>query len=67
MRVIDWVALDEVTARRAGALGQQWRASHAIGTADLIIAATAEELGSELATSNVRHFPMFPTLAPPYG
>jgi predicted nucleic acid-binding protein len=38
----------------------------AIALADLIIAATAEELGADLATGNVRHFPMFPELQPPY-
>ena len=37
-----------------------------IGTVDLIIAATAELLGAELITTNVRHFPMFGRLRPPY-
>jgi predicted nucleic acid-binding protein len=30
-----------------------------IGTPDLFVAATAEQLGADLATSNIRHFPMF--------
>jgi predicted nucleic acid-binding protein len=63
----DWVALDESVARRAGELGRRWRRSHpAISTPDLVIAATAGELGAELATSNVRHFPMFRRLRAPY-
>jgi hypothetical protein len=63
----DWVALDESVARRAGELGRQWRRSHpGISTPDLVIAATTRELGAELATSNVRHFPLFPHLRPPY-
>jgi predicted nucleic acid-binding protein len=33
---------------------------------DLVIAATALELGAMLATANVRHFPMFAGLTPPY-
>jgi len=64
---IDWVPLDEALARRAGELGQQWRRSHTgIGVADLAIAATAEHVGGGLATRNVRHFPMFANLHPPY-
>lgn len=62
-----WVGVTESISQRAGELGRTWRRSHAgIATIDLIIAATALELGAELATANVRHFPMFPDLAPPY-
>lgn len=63
---IRWIDVDEQIARRAGALGRTWRRSHALATADLVIGATALELGAELATSNLRHFPMFAGLAPPY-
>ena len=57
----------EEIARRAGELGRRWdRHRPGIALADLVIAATAEHLGAELATTNVRHFPMFPELAPPY-
>ena len=66
MRAMRWSAVDEQIARRAGALGRAWRRSHSLATTDLIIAATAQELGGELATSNTRHFPMFPGLTPPY-
>ena len=63
----DWLALDEPIARRAGELGRRWRASHrGIATADLVIAASALEHGLDLATLNVRHFPMFDGLRPPY-
>lgn len=62
-----WVGVTESIARRAGELGRTWRRSHqGIATIDLIIAATVIELGAELATANVRHFPMFPDLQPPY-
>jgi len=44
-----------------------WRRSHSgIGTSDYLIAATALELGMDLATLNVRHYPMFPDLTPPF-
>jgi predicted nucleic acid-binding protein len=64
---LGWIALDEPIARRAGDLGRRWRASHrGLATADLVIAATALERELDLATLNVRHFPMFDGLAPPY-
>jgi hypothetical protein len=31
-----------------------------------VIAATAKELGADLVTLNVKHFPMFPGLRAPY-
>jgi predicted nucleic acid-binding protein len=62
-----WVAVDEMIARRAGELGRRFCRSHpGLATADLIIAATVEELGLELATLNVRHFPMISGLTAPY-
>lgn len=65
--LIDWVPVDEGIAKRAGELGRRFRASHAgIDVADLAVAATAENLGIDLATTNVKHFPMFPGLEPPY-
>ncbi|MGH2650119.1 MAG: type II toxin-antitoxin system VapC family toxin [Actinomycetota bacterium] len=62
-----WATVDEPIARRAGEMGRTWRRSHpGIATADLIIAATAEELDLQLATLNTKHFPMFRRLSPPY-
>lgn len=66
-RLIEWIPVSEAVARRAGELGRRWRRSHpGIGVADLAVAATAEHLGSAVATRNVKHFPMFPGLEPPY-
>jgi hypothetical protein len=64
--VLSWIAVDEQIARHAGNLGGAWRRSHGLATADLVIAATVEVVGGELATSNVRHFPMFAGLEAPY-
>ena len=67
-QTIRWVPLDEPIARRAGELGRRWdRHRPGISLADLVIAATAEQVGAELATTNVRHFPMFESLQPPYS
>jgi hypothetical protein len=66
-QAIRWVPLDEPIARRAGELGRRWdRHRPGISLADLVIAATAEHVDAELATTNVRHFPMFESLQPPY-
>lgn len=62
-----WHSIDGQVAERAGALGRQWLASHhTIDSADLAIAATAQIAELPLLTTNVRHFPMFPGLRPPY-
>ena len=62
-----WIPLDEAVARSAGELGRRIRRSHGgIGVADLVIAATAEEVGLPLVTTNVRHFPMVGSVTRPY-
>jgi len=59
--------VDEIVAHKGGELARRYRRSHpGIGIADLLIAATAAVQVVELATANVRHFPMFPDLAAPY-
>ncbi len=67
-QALRWVPVDEPIARRAGELGRRWdRHRPGISLADLVIAATAEQLDAELATTNVRHFPMFESLRSPYA
>jgi predicted nucleic acid-binding protein len=57
----------ELVARRAGELMRAYRRSHgAIGLGDYLIAATADVTGLQLATLNVRHFPMFDDLQRPF-
>jgi predicted nucleic acid-binding protein len=64
---VGWVPITESVARRAGELGRRWRRSHpGIGIADLAVAATAEEIDADLATQNIKHFPMFKNLQAPY-
>jgi predicted nucleic acid-binding protein len=58
----------EMVARRAGDMMRRYRRSHnRIGLGDYLIAATADVQGLELATLNVRHFPMFEGLQPPFA
>ncbi|MGQ0670862.1 MAG: type II toxin-antitoxin system VapC family toxin [Actinomycetota bacterium] len=66
-RGLRWIAVDEAVARRAGELGRRWRRSHqGIGPVDLVVAASAQQLDLPVATTNVRHFPMFRGLLRPY-
>lgn len=63
-----WHAVDATVAEKAGELGRRWLPSHqGIDGADLAIAATALLLDARLLTMNIRHFPMFTDLSPPYG
>lgn len=65
--VISWIDIDTAIADAAGELARQYRASHGgIDTTDYLIAAAAQSIGAALVTLNVRHFPMFPDLEPPY-
>jgi predicted nucleic acid-binding protein len=67
-RALRWVPVDEPLARRAGELGRRWdRHRPGISLADLVVAATAEQVEAELATTNIRHFPMFAGLRAPYA
>ena len=64
---VGWIAVTGDVARTAAELARWYRASHSgIDDVDYLIAATALVLDAELLTLNVRHFPMFEHLAPPY-
>jgi predicted nucleic acid-binding protein len=64
----DLLAVDELTAHRAGELFRRFRRSHqGIDVVDYVVAATAQLHGLELATLNVRHFPMFDDLVAPFA
>ena len=68
--LLDGLRLVPVTdsiARRAGEHLRRYRRSHSgIDLVDYVIAATAEAHDVPLKTLNIRHFPMFPGLTPPF-
>lgn len=47
----------------AGDFGRRFGRSHGLDVVDALVAAAAEALSADVATLNVRHFPMFPGLA----
>ncbi|MDN5796860.1 MAG: PIN domain-containing protein [Intrasporangium sp.] len=52
---------------QAAQLMHRYQRSHSgIGLGDYLVAATVEAEGLELATLNVKHFPMFRGLKPPF-
>jgi predicted nucleic acid-binding protein len=53
-------------ARRGGVFMRLYSGSHGIDEFDALIAATAEQHELKLATLNIKHFPMFPRLKPPF-
>lgn len=62
-----WHPVDEAVATAAGELGREWLpGNRGIDAADLAIAATAQILGADLLTCNIKHFPMCPGLRAPY-
>ena len=69
-RLFDGLSLIPVTdavARRAGVHLRTYRRSHpGIDLADYLIAASAEESHATLITLNVKHFPMFTKMQPPW-
>jgi predicted nucleic acid-binding protein len=67
LATLDWIAVDEVLAESAGVLANQYLRSHpGVDPVDYVIAATMTQLAGKLWTRNVKHFPMFPDLRPPY-
>lgn len=59
--------VSERAAWRAAELMRSHRGDHpGIGLGDYLIAGTADIEGLDLATLNVRHFPMFPGLRAPF-
>ncbi|MBN1306387.1 MAG: type II toxin-antitoxin system VapC family toxin [Chitinispirillaceae bacterium] len=60
------VSVTNEVARLAGKLVNHYRPSHGIEIPDAIIAATCMILEANLSTLNVKHYPMFDGLKPPY-
>lgn len=64
--VFSILPVNEKIARLGGLYRREYRPSHGTGSADALIAATAEEDGASLVTFNRRHFPMVSEVMVPY-
>ncbi len=65
--VLDWIPVTEDVTRRAGEYARTYRRSHSgMGVVDYLLAGTVSAVSADLVTVNVRHFPMFDDLHPPY-
>lgn len=65
--VLRLLPVTDAIARRAGEYLRKYRRSHVgIDLVDYAVAATADLHAARLATLNLKHFPMFPSLAPPW-
>lgn len=60
------LSVTEKTAQLGGLYRRDYGRSHGTGLADALIAATSEENGTDLVTSNQRHFPMVSRITVPY-
>jgi predicted nucleic acid-binding protein len=64
---LHWLVVDTAVAKRADALARRYGHSHSgVDAVDYCVAASALENGLDLWTLNVRHFPMFKGLRPPW-
>ncbi len=64
---IEWWPVDDPVLDRATSLARRHGpANRGIGAVDYCLAATALVLSGDLATTNVKHFPMFAGLVAPY-
>jgi len=65
--VVDWIPVTDPIADLAGEFARRFHRSHrGIEVVDYVVAATAEDRGAAIWTTNLKHFPMFPGLEPPY-
>lgn len=64
---LDVFAVSRQAGWQAAQFMRRYRRSHSgIGLGDYLIAGSAETEGLELVTLNVKHFPMFDDLRPPF-
>jgi len=64
---LELIEVDDAIAEKAGALANQYLRSHpGVDVVDYVVAATAQHLGAQLFTKNIKHFPMFAGLSAPY-
>jgi len=61
------VNLNKSIAKTGGLYRRKYKPSHATGLADALIASTAKEIGAQLVTFNIKHYPMLDNVVKPYA
>lgn len=61
------IPVSPLIAKTGGLYKRDYARSHGVGLAAAILAATADSENAELKTLNVKHYPMFKGLTPPYA
>lgn len=65
---LKWMDITAEVADTAGYLSRRFRRSHpGIDTADFLVAAVAMSLNARILTHNVKHYPMYRDLKPPFS
>jgi predicted nucleic acid-binding protein len=66
-RALRWLPVTDAVAEDAGLLARRYRRSHgSIDVVDYVVAASARVHDADVWTLNLKHFPMFDDLRPPY-
>jgi predicted nucleic acid-binding protein len=60
------INLNKNIAKIGGLYRNQYKPGHGTGLADALIAATAKEIGAQVITFNIKHFPMLNDVIKPY-
>ncbi len=60
------ISLNKDIAKMGGLYRNQYNPSHGAGLADALIAASAKEIGAQVITFNIKHFPMLDNVIKPY-
>lgn len=66
VRLFHVVAVSDEIGKEGGLYRRQYHESHCVGLVDVIIAATAEDLGADIVTLNKKHFSIISCLVVPY-
>ena len=66
MQLFESLPVDLKIAQKGGLFKRDYRASHNVGLADAMIAATAKINGLKLYSLNIKHFPMLKDVEAPY-
>ena len=66
IETLEVISLNKAIAKMGGLYRNQYNPSHGTGLADALIAASAKEIGAQVITFNIKHFPILDNVTKPY-